>query len=645
MQKSLHFSFLKISIIVVAALLGFAAQAQDYDYIIPPGATWKYNAQPSAPSDEWRQPTFNDDDWKSGNAGFGYGDGDDTTLLSDMEGRYSKVQIRRSFTLNDVPDTLYLYINYDDAFTVYLNGKQVGGVGVNRKGRDIESHEATGFERFSLPTKALKVGENLLALEGFNNGVDSSDFSLHPALGARPDLWERLSADRVIADLEYLKDRLLTQSSYAGIPQELDPITTIENTIANVAGPVSLESMHRAVQRMIGLMVDGHARVSSVRSAQPKVYIPYSFVDTADGVVAIDSGKNKLADDQYYFVTAIDGIGIEDWISAAALYTPRAAQQLNRRRALRSLREVNYFRQDLGLQTSNSVDITFRNTNGQTTIKTIKLQDDRPSTAKIRKGKTRILDNNIGYLVIPEMDNDLIPNMHRQMSRFKDTDALIIDVRGNGGGRYGILRAMAGYFLPPEHGPVLTNVAKYRLAPSFTHDHLASRPTFRINDSAWTDAERDFIEESITEFTPEWTPPQDAFSDWHFMLINRQSDATERQFHYNKPVVVLSNSGSFSATDGFLAAFHLLPNSTQIGQPSGGGSGRGRSFSLPDTNIEVRVSSMASFRENGQLFDGNGVEVDIHIDPIATDFIGKTDVVLDAALTFLAEQRVKTNGL
>jgi C-terminal processing protease CtpA/Prc len=40
---------------------------------------------------------------------------------------------------------------------------------------------------------------------------------------------------------------------------------------------------------------------------------------------------------------------------------------------------------------------------------------------------------------------------------------------------------------------------------------------------------------------------------------------------------------------------------------------------------------MASFQSNGKLYDGNGIQPDVIIEPIPTDFIGKTDSVLQAA--------------
>jgi hypothetical protein len=47
---------------------------------------------------------------------------------------------------------------------------------------------------------------------------------------------------------------------------------------------------------------------------------------------------------------------------------------------------------------------------------------------------------------------------------------------------------------------------------------------------------------------------------------------------------------------------------------------------------------MASFRPNGKLYDGNGVEVDIEVHPDPTYFIvGGQDDVLRTAIKFLSK--------
>lgn len=95
------------------------------------------------------------------------------------------------------------------------------------------------------------------------------------------------------------------------------------------------------------------------------------------------------------------------------------------------------------------------------------------------------------------------------------------------------------------------------------------------------------------------------------MLLNCQSDHTPKFSYYDKTVIVLSETGYFSATDVLLATFGDSPNVTIMGQPSSGGSGRTRRFTLPETGAEEVLFPMSPFCPNGKTFDDYAVKVDI----------------------------------
>ncbi|MEM9645666.1 MAG: hypothetical protein AAF989_11800 [Planctomycetota bacterium] len=58
---------------------------------------------------------------------------------------------------------------------------------------------------------------------------------------------------------------------------------------------------------------------------------------------------------------------------------------------------------------------------------------------------------------------------------------------------------------------------------------------------------------------------------------------------------------------------------------------------LPQVLV-VSLSSMASFRSSGALFDGHGVEVDVAVDPRLSDFVDGTDTVLDRAVRLILNE-------
>ena len=160
--------------------------------IIPSNAQWDYLADEAGPETEmWTKLGFDSkqEGWKSGIAGFGYGDGDDRTELKGMQGKFTAIYIRREFEIPKGTDLkrLGLVINYDDAFVLHVNGEELLSKGFVRGEDGIEkvgNHEASGAEYYSLSEFAenFKEGKNVMALEGHNTGKDSSDLSLDPAL-------------------------------------------------------------------------------------------------------------------------------------------------------------------------------------------------------------------------------------------------------------------------------------------------------------------------------------------------------------------------------------------------------------------------------------------------------------------------------
>ena len=168
---------------------GSSEPPEDYIVAIPQNAAWHYLAG-SHPPTNWTQLSFRALGWTVGEAGFGYGDNDDRTVLANMQDRFSTVYVRHVFDVEqaDHVTELGLMINYDDAFVAYLNGKEVARVGMKGAGRnayDLKTHNATGKHSY-FPLKEfekhLRTGPNVLAIEGHNSKVDSTDFTLDPFL-------------------------------------------------------------------------------------------------------------------------------------------------------------------------------------------------------------------------------------------------------------------------------------------------------------------------------------------------------------------------------------------------------------------------------------------------------------------------------
>jgi hypothetical protein len=161
--------------------------------LIERGAIWRYakGTQPfSTPATAWRQPGFDDSSWLSGPSGFGYGDDDDATILTDMLNNYTSVACRRKFQLTAgdlaAEGELTLGMDFDDGFCAFLNGVEIARVNCDASFGHTStasgSREAGVEDLFVIPRNLLVEGENVLAVVGYNFSIGSSDFSLIPRL-------------------------------------------------------------------------------------------------------------------------------------------------------------------------------------------------------------------------------------------------------------------------------------------------------------------------------------------------------------------------------------------------------------------------------------------------------------------------------
>ncbi len=165
------------------------------DQYMSEGDLWLYfkgSTAPSDPATAWTENDFPAVGWDVGPSGFGYGDDDDNTDLDDMEDGYLTVYIRKEFVVSGPlgTESVLLDIDYDDGFIAYLNGVKVAqssnmpDTGVTHETSADPSHEAGSPETFILgtATDVIREGANVLAIEGHNHSLGSSDFSLIPEL-------------------------------------------------------------------------------------------------------------------------------------------------------------------------------------------------------------------------------------------------------------------------------------------------------------------------------------------------------------------------------------------------------------------------------------------------------------------------------
>lgn len=467
----------------------------------------------------------------------------------------------------------------------------------------------------------------------------------------RPRAPATISREDALADLAEFGARLRDQFAYLewkGVDLE-SALQDIEESLEPSSATIPTPELANHLQRLLMRFGDGHARVDCSAAPRPRRLLPVPRLELAgDGFVAVQLDRSDFFRPSRPFVVAIDGVLIEEWVDAVRPWLADGSEALVRSRAPRLIADLDRGRAALGLEESDQVEVTFardaRGRGKKSETFDVVARDMRADrwlqreTGWLEVPAAKRVKGGVGYVRLPQMDDDLIPELRRAMTEFRDAGGLIVDVRGNGGGQRGLLLALAGYLVDPDEPPVIANVAAYRKSELFRPDHLGgSRHLYRAEDDHWSDDEKATIAAFADEFEPEWKLP-DGFSEWHYLLLRPTGDAGE--YHFTKPTVVLCDEACFSATDIFLGGLELLPNVTLVGRPSGGGSARVQGFTLPNSQIEVRCASMASFRPDGRTYDGHGVEVDVDVAREPGDLLRDGgDAQLEAAIAALRKRK------
>ncbi|MBN1441244.1 MAG: lamin tail domain-containing protein, partial [Planctomycetes bacterium] len=197
-------------LLLIASGLVSGLPADDVLYVRG-GSTWRYLpglAEASSPdAAAWRQVGFDDSAWASGPAPFGFGEaglGTDLSLLDPrMQGSYTCIFLRQTFQVADLSilSSLEINVSYDDGLIAWINGREVLRANMLGETGDPVSIEDSArlnreprgqFENFRLddPDSYIAQGENVLAVQMFNQSVSSADlwFDLELVDPLGPDL-------------------------------------------------------------------------------------------------------------------------------------------------------------------------------------------------------------------------------------------------------------------------------------------------------------------------------------------------------------------------------------------------------------------------------------------------------------------------
>jgi len=200
-----------------------------------------------------------------------------------------------------------------------------------------------------------------------------------------------------------------------------------------------------------------------------------------------------------------------------------------------------------------------------------------------------ILPQNVGYVRYSSFVNPIGEgNLDNVLFYLDPCDALIIDIRDNGGGNMTNVETLVRRFITER---ILAGYISHKTGPG--HD--------------------DFSKPYAYYFDP----------------------AEKGRIMWGKPVAVLTSRGTFSAANNFVSIMQYLPNVSIIGSTTGGGSGMPFNSELPN-GWGVRFSACSVLDCKGLSTEFGidptpGCEVDL--DPQAA--VNGHDTILDFAIDYL----------
>ena len=167
------------------------SQVNHWETIVKDNSSWYYQVPTAASSPEWITPSFTVNSWFQGTGGFGYGDGDDNTILpSSAVSVYTRIEFTIA-NLNQIV-AMALHFDYDDGFVAYLNGTEVARKGLSGTSQPVFnqlaniSHEAKLYQNQQpdqlifnqIQLNGLLVnGTNVFCVEVHNQLANSTDFT------------------------------------------------------------------------------------------------------------------------------------------------------------------------------------------------------------------------------------------------------------------------------------------------------------------------------------------------------------------------------------------------------------------------------------------------------------------------------------
>jgi len=346
---------------------------------------------------------------------------------------------------------------------------------------------------------------------------------------------------------------------------------------------------YRELQRFVATLKDGHTSVGWNRGDLWDNWATIPIITRLiDGKMIVtevlndELGQRKIK--RGLEIVKINGIDVHEYISNYIKpFVFSSTEQWTNLIAYGA-----YMRESTRGKRSESIHLTFKDDNNNIFESAISRSMSENSLPPTPLFDFTVLEDNIGLLRIDDFwQNNFTAHFDSIYEKIHTTDALIIDIRGNGGGN--------------------SSNSEYVLS------HLTNES---FNMSAWSSPRY------IPAFAS-WNRPK----EWHVGEPWIGQPVKNKPI-YNKPVALLIDESTFSAAEDFCVGFRTMKRGTIIGTPSGGSTGNPIGFGLPGGGWVQFCSKKDTYPDSTE-FVGVGILPDIEVRETISSFLSKAETGID----------------
>lgn len=441
-----------------------------------------------------------------------------------------------------------------------------------------------------------------------------------------------LNAQEVRQDLYALLDQIEQHSAfYALTPDKASPqLKYMASLIVEQYQDITPNDRFAAeITKLLNSLKDPGAQVHDFNDQSGE--LPLTLRPLNDQWLALDSSNSPINND-FPFVTHIDGLPMSKWVAASQAYLPEPAKQ-SQEMQLPWLKKLNLLREDLGLSIKPYVLVTLINDDLQTQQVTLALPSREPQTQLVENNqedqtqdmsvfelinqlsqfeRSEFQDtpnqletvNNttvklkISDLYAFELDRDLQQELLKGMTH----PLLIIDLRDASGFSPKLLTLLSRYQDTDLNNTLAPNVmgfAHYRRSPELRNDYLQPlnfKPLAALEYSA----------PRLKSLTRNLPPvDEDKFSPWY---VRTKPAVTPEG---RNRLALLVSPKCRQECEWIAYRTKSWSRANLIGEKTSGDFARQYHFKLPNSGLDIRFSSSLTYDAQGKLLSGAGTEPDI----------------------------------